>query len=691
MRPTKHALAGLLVLAFPATAAAGDGGFGPAQTEPVSKPNALAVGDFDEDGRPDLAVVSGGTGKVEVLLRKAGGDFEPAPQVDPVIKSPRMVVVGDFNIDGHDDLAIGSTTANEVAIRTGKGDGTFGTAPNAPLPWAAVSLALADFNADGREDLVAGVIDPKLGKGVVVESGKGDATFEGVALVKDSHGPVAVGDFNEDTIDDVAVAVPANRLDLLTGQLGSQFTPGISVPLPQAADTDNGLVVADFDGDAHLDLLAAQRQDAVSVRLGAGDRTFPRGGDVVVAGTPRGLAVGDFDGDGNQDFAVGDPGGRIHVRLGDGTGGFRTAPDVPTGSGVRDLVAADFDGDGNDDLAAATADDETISVHLGTGTAANTGNLLVNGGFEGASPAGTAAEAPAIPGWERTGAATFVSYGFPSPVYVPTRQVSPRLQTGGNSYLWGGNSAGTNGVTTAYQTVDVAASAAAIDQGRATAHLSAWLGGALTYEDLMTATATFVGADGAPRGELQIGPVTPADRHKLTLLLRRAGSAAVPPGTRSIRVTLRSDDADKTYSSAIADNVALRLTVAPGGGNGPGGGPGGGGGTPPRMFGARTRVSLLASGRGALIVRVRNRNDFAINGTLRASAGIAKRVGRVALGSRPLAVGPGAAQTVRMALPRALKRAVSAKRKVSVRFRAEVFDPAGQPRQVSRSVRVRPR
>jgi hypothetical protein len=77
----------------------------------------------------------------------------------------------------------------------------------------------------------------------------------------------------------------------------------------------------------------------------------------------------------------------------------------------------------------------------------------------------------------------------------------------------------------------------------------------------------------------------------VTTLLRRAGSAAVPPGTRRIRVTLKSIDTDKAFSTAIADNVKLTLAVAPPPDTG-GPGPGTGGGPIPSagVFGANPFV-----------------------------------------------------------------------------------------------------
>lgn len=118
---------------------------------------------------------------------------------------------------------------------------------------------------------------------------------------------------------------------------------------------------------------------------------------------------------------------------------------------------------------------------------------------------------------------------------------------------------------------DVSGSAEPIDAGRATAKLSAYLGGTLFLLSHMSATAAFLDATDASLGVLRIGPVTREDHKNLTTLLRREGSAPVPAGTRRIRVTLTSTGAEidlpidggGIYSFGMADNVKLTLDIDP--------------------------------------------------------------------------------------------------------------------------------
>ena len=304
------------------------------------------------------------------------------------------------------------------------------------------------------------------------------------------------------------------------------------------------------------------------MRLGKGDGGFTNAADVSAGTNPASVAVGDFNSDGHEDLAVANGGGGgVSVRLGKGDGTFTNAADVSAGTNPVPVAVGDFNSDGNEDLAVANFGATNVSLRLGKGTPPLAGNLLVNGGFEAGVGTGLYTQSKAIPAWQRPGAQLVgtgvVRYGI-APHYVfPTLIDSPRYRTGGLNLLWGGYSAPSGGVTSAFQTVDVSGSATAIDAGRARAALSAYLGGASVFNDRMTVTATFLGGAGAALGTLQIGPVSAADRHNVTTLLRRAGSARVPPGTRRIRVTLTALDADKSFSSALADNVKLTLAIAP--------------------------------------------------------------------------------------------------------------------------------
>jgi formylglycine-generating enzyme required for sulfatase activity len=110
------------------------------------------VGDFNRDGKPDLATASNSGNNVSVLLGKGDGTFNTAVNYG-VGSPPTSVVVGDFNGDGKPDLATANSPGNNVSVLLGNGSGAFGTAVSYPAGAGPISVAVGDFNRDGKPDL----------------------------------------------------------------------------------------------------------------------------------------------------------------------------------------------------------------------------------------------------------------------------------------------------------------------------------------------------------------------------------------------------------------------------------------------------------------------------------------------------------------------------------------------------------
>src|SRR5207253_851495 len=123
-------------------------------------PLSLAVGDFNGDGAPDLATVYSAVSGGSVLLGGGHGAF-CLQRGFGVGRDPLSVAVGDFNGDGKPDLAVANSGSSTVSVLLGNGDGTFsapltfeaGTSPCEPRV-EVCSLAVGDFNGDGKPDLV---------------------------------------------------------------------------------------------------------------------------------------------------------------------------------------------------------------------------------------------------------------------------------------------------------------------------------------------------------------------------------------------------------------------------------------------------------------------------------------------------------------------------------------------------------
>ncbi len=379
----------------------------PAPGSPVQTGNSPAVagvGDFNEDGKPDLAVVNAGDDTISILLGNGDGTFTlfatlpaigTAPCASTAIQSNCAIVVGDFNDDGHADLAATSGNDDTVTILEGNGQGSFTPFSGSPIAVGSYpeAVKIGDFNNDGILDLVvANSGDDTLS----ILLGNGDGTFTPASGSPTSAGVgdfpffIAVADFNGDGNADLAVVNGRdNSLSLLEGNGDGTFTPFNGSPyiFPNAAGSCP-VVAADFNGDGKIDLavanfMAGQPNGTVYILLGNGDGTFTTSSQtpITVGLNPFSMVSLDYNGDGYTDLAIanfsfGDPTGTLTLLLGQGNGLFQPpgAP-ITLGSQPNDVVTADFNGDGLPDLATPDSGDTTTTILLNTVTQTATATL----------------------------------------------------------------------------------------------------------------------------------------------------------------------------------------------------------------------------------------------------------------------------------------------------------------------------
>ncbi len=289
---------------------------------------SLAVGDFNGDGRPDLAVANVDDDNVSVLLNTtAPGAALPsfaAKQDFTTGDFPQSVAVGDFNGDGRPDLAVGDVTVDSVSVLLNT------TAPGAALPSFAAkqdfyafmrpsSIVVGDMNNDGKPDLAvannhSGAHDVSVllnttAPGAPAPSFAANQRF----TVASRPASVAVGDLNGD-----------GKLDLVSANPDSPgFTVRLNTSAPGAtmlsftAQQDFGTVtppsliaLGDLNGDGKLDLAIANRNfNSVSVLVnttapGAALSSFAVKRDFTVGDIPVSVALKDLNGDGKLDLAV---------------------------------------------------------------------------------------------------------------------------------------------------------------------------------------------------------------------------------------------------------------------------------------------------------------------------------------------------------------------------------------------------
>jgi hypothetical protein len=339
-------------------------------------PVAVAEGDLNNDGIPDLVTADFAKGTVTVRLGEGDGTFA-APVTYAVGKGPDAVTLADGNHDGRLDIIAANSQDGTISVLLGNGDGTFQPAITVPVGSGPDALAAGDLNGDGLNDMV------------VANYGSGDVSV----LVNNGYGPpkpisyatgdgpcaVALADLNGDGIPDIVVTDALSQdVRVLLGVGDGTFRALDAVPL---GFTPTALVTGDFNGDGHTDVVVASRGGGGAVSLltgqnggtvwlfaGEGDGTFASPQLVTTLTAPSALAAGDFTGDGQLDLAVADANANnITLLTSQGDGTFQVQGTFAAGTYPSGLVAADFNDDGRLDLAAVNGLGTPVTVALGFG------------------------------------------------------------------------------------------------------------------------------------------------------------------------------------------------------------------------------------------------------------------------------------------------------------------------------------
>ena len=333
-----------------------------------STADPIAAAHVNGDSLPDVVTASGFPSYgISVLLGNPDGTFQPAV-FTPTSDKPLALVTGDFDGDGKDDVAVSFWFGGSVYLSNG--DGTFKDPIGFETPSGGAALAAGRFDANATLDLIA------VGSGMSIYLGNGDGTFQPPVsyAVSSSASGVVTADFDGDGKADVALTAD-NSVDVYPGLGDGTFSASIPTVAGIAV---SGPAAADVDGDGKLDLVVTTN-GFVGVLRGNGDFTF-QAAEIYAAGpfAERATPV-DLDGDGKPDLAIASvavdyspPPAGVYVLFNDGDGTFRAGPAYPTLDYPSGPVAVDLDGDGTPDLLVGGGTHQVSSMlNLGDGSLAS--------------------------------------------------------------------------------------------------------------------------------------------------------------------------------------------------------------------------------------------------------------------------------------------------------------------------------
>ncbi|MGO4884948.1 MAG: FG-GAP-like repeat-containing protein [Bryobacteraceae bacterium] len=376
-------------------------------------PNNLILTDFNHDGNIDIVIGSGssdiiapdfGSGEVGVLLGNGDGTFQG--MLYPTGQRPQAIAAGDLNRDGKPDLVVANTGSDSLTLLLNQGSGKFSTS-NYPLtqsngnPVGPASVAIVDLNGDGNPDVA--VADESAGN-VAIALGSSSGTLQPTTYVTTAPGAasVAAGDLNGDGKPDLVVANAGTytsggnangELSILIGNGDGTFKAASNI----AAGVQPGFVVlADVNGDHKLDMVvvnlgltagfsAPPDPGGVTIMLGNGDGTFQKAVNYAVGINPTAAAVGDINGDGKPDLVVttSQPNFSyvVGVLLGNGDGTFQNPAFLTGQFTMPNVILSDFNGDGKLDIVVTSCCGDTQpSYFVGNGDGTFQSAVALNGG-----------------------------------------------------------------------------------------------------------------------------------------------------------------------------------------------------------------------------------------------------------------------------------------------------------------------
>lgn len=340
----------------------------------LETPTDVAVGDFNNDGIPDLVNIAQDNRGDFYSQVHFGIDGEQywQPVSYRIGTNPTDIKVADLNNDGAEDIIVANSGESTLSLLMNNGDGTFARQSTRFTGEEPVAFELGDLNLDGKLDLIVAnraknTIGVLLSNSVTVFSDQ--VTYEVGSL----PGAVTVGDINNDGLPDIiSINQGDGSISILMNQ-GKNVQTGNTTFAQQQQLLDLGDdlatgILGDFNEDGTNDLALT---DVVSkqliIMIGLGNGTFDTATYRSVGNNPMDIGIGDSDGDGHLDlFVLNQDDDTVSAFFGLGNGTFGAEQVYEVGDNPTGMTIADADRNGRPDILTANNSDETISILTAT-------------------------------------------------------------------------------------------------------------------------------------------------------------------------------------------------------------------------------------------------------------------------------------------------------------------------------------
>ncbi len=335
----------------------GDGTFQPDISLGTGSPSErVAVGDFNEDGRPDLVVFHRVT--FSVWFGAQGGQVVFGGQIPIFLSENRQAETADLNHDGHADIIWAGAGAT-INIGIGDGSGRFNISHYGAAKTVA-TFAIADFDGDSRPDIA---VPDAIGSTLTLLLNKGDGTFAGSEAFYPTSRLIDID--GDGRLDLIGGGGNTAQVFARRGNGDGTFGDLISFAME---DIPYSGAVGDLNNDGYQDYVALLYTNGiignrVGVLLGVGDGTFSNGPTHLLIGRSFDVALSDFNGDGKLDLVADGSGTNAGVCLGHGDGTFASELEIPGSANRIPIAIGDLNNDGNPDLVLR------MDVYLGHGDA----------------------------------------------------------------------------------------------------------------------------------------------------------------------------------------------------------------------------------------------------------------------------------------------------------------------------------